>query len=74
MTLAQALDLVVARTGHDRYRWLCSAANPDAEQREAYRRLVLDLADGKLPPPRPVALRAEAEPIRWAPLGGCCGG
>jgi len=49
------LDRVVATTGHDRYRWLTSEANPDELQREAYRRLVERLAAGPLPPPRPVA-------------------
>lgn len=34
------LGKVIAQTGHERYRWLTSDANPDAKQREAYRRLV----------------------------------
>lgn len=44
MTWEQALDLVVSRTGHQRYRWLCSEDNPDTEQRAAYRRLVISQA------------------------------
>jgi hypothetical protein len=41
MTLAEALDIVVERTHHERYRWLCSDDNPDAAQRDGYRRLVM---------------------------------
>lgn len=40
------LETVIARTGHERYRWLVSDANPDAESREGYRRVVRDLAAG----------------------------
>ena len=41
MTHAEALDLVVARTGHARYRELCDASHPS---HLAYRSLVLELA------------------------------
>jgi len=44
MTWQEALDTVVARTGHERFRWLCSDDNPDAVQREGYRGVVLGLA------------------------------
>lgn len=52
------LEKVIAQTGHERYRWLTSDANPDAESREAYRRLVARLAAAGLsappePPPYP---------------------
>lgn len=64
MTLAEALEIVIARTKHERYRWLCSDANPDAESREAYRGLMVRLAsDGDLPPqpppPRPLSRTLE---------------
>jgi hypothetical protein len=61
MTLIEALDIVVARTGHSPYRELCSEANTDAQQRDAYRRLVYELA-GSAPdalPSPPVVARPE---------------
>lgn len=51
MTWLDALEIVVARTGHVRYRWLCSDDNPDADQRDAYRIQVIAEACGE--PPRP---------------------
>jgi hypothetical protein len=76
MTLAEALDTAIEQTKHERYRWLCSEANPDAEQREAYRRLVLSLADPAVAEAsRAARLIAEnpAEPTGVAanPCGGC---
>lgn len=50
MTPAQ-LETVVARTRHERFRWLTSDDNPDVEQREGYRRVVERLATGEPPPP-----------------------
>jgi hypothetical protein len=50
MTLAEALDIVIERTRHERYRFLVSEDNPDLEQREAYRAHVFQLA-GSDPPP-----------------------
>ena len=47
-TWAEALDVIVARTGVERYRYLCSEENPDPMTREGYRRLVVDLAVGGL--------------------------
>lgn len=44
MTYLEALEIVIARTKHERYRWLCSDENLDAPQREGYRRQVLMLA------------------------------
>jgi hypothetical protein len=44
------LEAVVARTGHERYRWLTSDANPDVAQRDAYRELVVRLAREDVPP------------------------
>lgn len=43
MTFADAIDSAVARTGHDRLRWLASDANPDVQQRDGYRRTALIL-------------------------------
>lgn len=45
------LGTAVARTGHERYRWLTSDANPDAFRREGYRRIVREIAAGPWPPP-----------------------
>ena len=47
----EQLDVIVARTGHERYRWLTSSANPDEWQREAYRKIVADRANGDWPKP-----------------------
>ncbi len=54
MTLTEALDIVVSRTRHERYRWLCSDENPDEFSRERYRAIVMSMAatqttDGGLP-------------------------
>lgn len=43
------LEAVVARTRHERFRWLVSDENPDAAQRESYRNLVARLAKGDAP-------------------------
>lgn len=79
MTLEQALDIMTDRTGHGRYRWLCSPDNPDAESRAAYRRLVLDQA-GAPPPPAPISPPAPPPPSaddlalrRLLAAGSCCG-
>lgn len=47
MTLEEALNKVVSRTGVERYRWLCSDENPDHVSRGAYRRLVMSKATGE---------------------------
>ena len=74
MTLTQALDIVIDRTGHERFRFLCSEANPDRDTREGYRALVLDMAEGRAPsPPARSELRTAAQPIPFKP-GSCCGG
>lgn len=51
MTYLEALEVVVARTRHERYRWLCSDENPNTEQREGYRRIVLEKAGQPAPAP-----------------------
>lgn len=71
MTWIEALDLVVARTRHGRYRWLCSDANPNTRQRDAYRRAMLRKAGAPEPPPMAAAPRPSplAASIRAAKLG-----
>ena len=46
-TFQEQLDLVVERTKHERYRWLCSDENPDVESREGYRAEVIRQATGQ---------------------------
>lgn len=66
------LEAAIARGGPERLRWLTSDANPDAAQRDAYRRLVVQLASGAVggPPPAPTPLRKAASLARtlaaWA--------
>jgi hypothetical protein len=71
MTVAEALDIVVARTRHERYRVLCDDDNPDIQQREAYRRIVLELAGqpASLPSTDPAPLIPLRDSIRAARLG-----
>jgi hypothetical protein len=45
MTAAD-LEAVIARDGHERYRWLTSDDNPDEASREGYRRIVAEKAAG----------------------------
>jgi hypothetical protein len=59
-TWPAALDLVVSRTGHERYRVLCAEdyrdhlGRPDPTTRDAYRALMVTLATGEpAPPPAP---------------------
>jgi len=76
MTLPEALDLVVARTSHERYRWLCSDDNPDAAQREAFRRYVIEQASGELERlPTKAALKVDYgnQPAPPPFRGSCCG-
>ena len=49
------LGRVIERTGHERYRWLTSLANPDEETRAGYRRIVIEryqqlISDSEYPP------------------------
>ena len=72
MTLREALDIVIARTGHQRFRFLTSEANPDTTAREAYRALVLHLAShepGRAAPAPIPPHPADAIPRR----SPCCG-
>ena len=69
-----ALEIVVAKTKHERYRWLCSDECPDAA---AYRGTVLRLA-GMAPPPAPPKSPPTPEDLALRRLvasrGGSCGG
>lgn len=69
MTWQDALESVIARTKHDRYRWLCSDANPDRESRDASRRLVLERAGQPAPPGPAQSLVPIALSIRAARVG-----
>lgn len=67
-----ALETVVGRMGHDRYRWLCSDANPDDEARAAYRRLMVFLvSEDETDIERAARLSAENPPARNTGVGGC---
>jgi hypothetical protein len=79
VTLQEALEIVIARTGVARYRWLCSDENP-AEHgptgRETYRRWVISEAEGIPWVDVPAAGRSiVVSGTLPAPSGGgCCGG
>jgi hypothetical protein len=60
MTVADALDIVVARTGVERYRYLC-LEHPRASTRAEYSAHVLRLASSPAPPPRPTAAESIAD-------------
>lgn len=65
LDLEQALDIIIARTGHHRYRELCDPDHPAYDP--AYVRYVLDRAAGPEPTrPRPVA----PPPTPAIPLAG----
>jgi hypothetical protein len=72
MTFADALNQVVAETGHERYRWLCSDANPDVNKRIGYQALVMRKAGVPGPlPAMPITVDyGDPAPVR---KGGCCG-
>lgn len=60
LTLHEALTVVIARTGVDRYRFLC-LHHPDAAVRESYSAWVLSQATGEpAPPPKAPGLAAKA--------------
>jgi len=75
MTWEEALDRVAP--SHPRYRALCAEDNPDLEQRDGYRRLVLELAGAAPEEPdaeRAARLIAENPPITPLGVGHPCGG
>ena len=53
MSWESALDCVVARTGHERFRQLCSDASPG---HAGYRRLMIRMAGGNVADPAPIPL------------------
>ena len=66
MTWQEALEIVILRTMHEPYRWLCSEDNPRHEAVRAYVLSLVPLADAA----RAARLIAENPgPAR----GGCCG-
>ena len=84
MSWEEALELVIASTRHERFRWLCSEDNPNAEQRDSYRRYVVYMATGEqlAPPTQPTPFVVPpAYAMGWKHClyathepGGCCGG
>ncbi len=66
MNWEEALEIVVARTGHERYRSLCSDANLNQgrNSRDAYRELMIQKAAGEEPQAMPMT-------GSWS---RCCGG
>jgi hypothetical protein len=75
MTWQEALEVVISRTRHERYRWLCSDDNPT---HEGHRQLMLTLASAETsatPAGRPDSPTAADLALRDH-LGrhGCCGG
>ncbi len=71
--VAKAVEIMVERSKHHRFTWLCSDENPDIEVRDAYRRQVLALAAGEtVTAPAPSASQTAQG---WVPpIGGGCGG
>ena len=66
----QQLETAIARTGHERLRWLTSDENPDIRQRDRYRRIVREIADNvneQSPEPTPMHRPTSTD---WH--GGCC--
>jgi hypothetical protein len=76
MTIAEALELVIARTGVLRYRYLC-LEHPKPKVRAEYSELVLRLAaQPPAPGPQPAELLALARKVMECPFrstdpGGC---
>ena len=73
MTLAEALDRIVADTGHERYRWLCSEDNPDVGQREGYRQIVMEHAGQPRDPAAEAIATVRQSGVTETPKRGCCG-
>jgi hypothetical protein len=46
ITWEEALEKVIAKTGHEAYRKLCSSDNPDVKQRDIYRKRIIEKATG----------------------------
>jgi hypothetical protein len=71
VTWQEAVEIVVRRTHHERYRWLTSDENPDVEQREGYRRIVIAkaLQPVEYPPLLTQAKTVARAAWRWAQSG-----
>ncbi len=70
MTLAEALDIVVARTKHERYRMLCDPESP--AYRPGYAAIVMRKAgtpEPELPPLRAMARNAAGAAVRFVASG-----
>lgn len=72
MTWNEAIGSVIAATGIERYRWLCSDENRDAEQREAYRALMVRQATGEVELIRPTQAPVQSKPDPWLVLIRAC--
>lgn len=80
MDWSEALEIVIARTRHERFRVLCAGDHAD---HEVWRRKVIELAGGEPPPSLDLpAIFAEAkagaagiepDPNRPGGCGGCPG-
>lgn len=72
MILLEAIDLVVARTGVERYRYLC-LEHPKPSVRAEYSRWIVDEAQRDPSEPDITAHLAEAsaQPRTVRPCGGC---
>jgi hypothetical protein len=70
MDWPEALELVILRTGHERYRDLCADEHPDHEE---WRRKIIARATGR--PVEQILAEAKAEGIAslTPPRQGCCG-
>ena len=60
MSWEAALEIIVARTGHERFRVLCSDTWPD---HAGYRQLMIRMSGGKPPDPAPLIPLAESLPL-----------
>lgn len=65
MELSEALEIVIARTGHERYRELCDPASPAHDPR--YEAIVLSMAGAPIEPAR---LEQPARIVPDIPLAG----
>lgn len=78
MGFSEDLELVLARTGHARFRETTDPASSHFKPRhvEAVRRMAAEIREGRLPPPqpprRPIATRPD-ELIRSCLYGDSCG-
>jgi hypothetical protein len=74
MTLTEALDIMIARTGHERYRWLCSDENnlPAPNDRDTFRQHII--VQAQIDPSLPNIDEHLREAQQSTGKKGCCGG